>query len=357
MKQDDIVKNTEKLAWGARGRRFKSSHTDSFLSKTYDKITRTGKVSKTLVVASNIKTVNNKPSTADASSQQAFTTWYENPVEQQILLNLINTEGFILEDVVHETLSRCPGRIELHPGEVFEGAPHRGGGRVEIDLWAKIEGRTFLIESKRSDYDLVFLQNQASGRDIHIIVDSSEATFVTNRTAYQHIPCVSKKVIEVLGTEDTQALQRQQKKSNLPIRSSREEYVHSFMRQALLNMEVLLHNRFNDPDRKKQSFQTFIPIIVTNARLLSGIYERSSIDTDSKLIKIEPKPIGVVALNHAEILKCGANYEHTITHNGRPAHGNRIADDKRYIGSHLKTVFVVSKDHLLKFIDDTMSWT
>jgi len=308
-------------------------------------------------MAGNVKMANNKPSAIHPSSQKTFNVWYENPAEQQILLNLINTEGFILEDVVHETLSRCPHRIELHPGEVFEGAPHRGGGRVEIDLWAKIEGRTFLIESKRSDYDLVFLQNQASGRDIHIIVDSNEATSVTNRTAYQHIPSVSKKVIEVLGTEDTLVLQRQQKKPNLPIRSSREEYVHSFMRQALFNMEVLLHNRFSDPDRKKQRFQTFIPIIVTNARLLSGVYEKSSIDTDAKLIKIEPKPIGVAALNHAEILKWGANYEHTITHNGRPAHGARIIDDERYIGSHLKTVFIVSKDHLLKFIDDTMNWT
>jgi hypothetical protein len=31
MRRDDMVKNTEKLAWGARGRRFKSSHPDSFI--------------------------------------------------------------------------------------------------------------------------------------------------------------------------------------------------------------------------------------------------------------------------------------------------------------------------------------
>jgi hypothetical protein len=30
MRQDDMVENTEKLAWGARGRRFKSSHSDFF---------------------------------------------------------------------------------------------------------------------------------------------------------------------------------------------------------------------------------------------------------------------------------------------------------------------------------------
>jgi len=32
MRQDDMVENMKKLAWGARGRRFKSCHPDSFSS-------------------------------------------------------------------------------------------------------------------------------------------------------------------------------------------------------------------------------------------------------------------------------------------------------------------------------------
>jgi hypothetical protein len=32
-----MVKNTEKLAWGARGRRFESCHPDSFSLGVYDK--------------------------------------------------------------------------------------------------------------------------------------------------------------------------------------------------------------------------------------------------------------------------------------------------------------------------------
>jgi len=31
MRRDETKKNREKLAWGARGRRFESSHPDSFL--------------------------------------------------------------------------------------------------------------------------------------------------------------------------------------------------------------------------------------------------------------------------------------------------------------------------------------
>lgn len=295
--------------------------------------------------------------TTKTPPQQPFSGWHENPSEQKAFLDLVNTEGFALEDVVYETLSRCPHRIDLHPGEVFEGAPHRGGGRVEIDLWAKTGSRVFLIESKRSDYDLVFLQSKESHKDIHIIIDNHLCTYVTNRTAYSHIPCVSKQVMEVLGTEDGLALQRQQKKSNLPLRSSRDEYVRNSLRQALFNTEVLLHDQFNNPDRKKQRNRSFIPIIVTNAKLLLGTYSRSDIDANARLAKVELQPIGVAAFNHAEILKWGVDYEHTIDHFGQPANGQRFHTDERYIGSHNKTVFIVSKDHLLDFIDHTMNWT
>lgn len=36
MRQDDMVKNRKKLAWGARGRRFESSHPDSFALIGYE---------------------------------------------------------------------------------------------------------------------------------------------------------------------------------------------------------------------------------------------------------------------------------------------------------------------------------
>jgi hypothetical protein len=36
MRRDDMAKNMKKLAWGARGRRFKSSHPDSFFLGSYE---------------------------------------------------------------------------------------------------------------------------------------------------------------------------------------------------------------------------------------------------------------------------------------------------------------------------------
>jgi hypothetical protein len=39
MRQDDIVENRKKLAWGARDRSFKSSHPDSFFSRAYEGLT------------------------------------------------------------------------------------------------------------------------------------------------------------------------------------------------------------------------------------------------------------------------------------------------------------------------------
>ena len=293
---------------------------------------------------------------ANPPTPKAFSGWHENPSEQKAFLDLVNYEGFPLEDAVHEILSRCPHRAELHPGEVFEGAPHRGGGRVEIDLWAKIRQRIFLIESKRSDYDLVFLKNNESAKDIHIINGQNSKISVTNRN-YNHLPCVSKQVVEVLEADETPTLQRQKGKPHLPLRSSREEYVRGFLRQALFNMEVLLHSKMSDQSWEKEWPLTFIPLIVTNAKVFSGTYVKSDIDDDAKLAKIDLQPIKVAAFNHAEILKWGATYEKCLSHIGQPVCGNRVHADERYIGSHIKTVFIVSKNHLLEFIDHTMNWT
>lgn len=158
-------------------------------------------------------------------SPKLITQWHENPTEQSAFLDLVNFEGFLLEDVVYEIISRCRHKTELHRGNIYEGAPHRGGGRVEIDLWAKIVRRVFLIETKRSDYDWVFLQNEESDKDVHIINGTRNDISVLNRT-FSHITCVSKQMIEVLGADNAPLLQRQKGKPSLPIRSSRDYPEH-----------------------------------------------------------------------------------------------------------------------------------
>ena len=91
--------------------------------------------------------------TADEASKTIYTAWYEDPNECEALLNLINVEGFVLEEAVHEMIARISfvGGFDVHTNKVFEGAPHRGKDLAEIDLWLKINNFVFLIESKRSD--------------------------------------------------------------------------------------------------------------------------------------------------------------------------------------------------------------
>lgn len=133
--------------------------------------------------------------------------------------------------------------LELHKGDVFNGADHRVNDRIEIDLWAQIGNFVFLIEAKKSEFDWVFMQNKDSPKDIHIISGTQENLFTRN-TKLNWIDCFSKHVLEVLSTDDRTSLYQQkqnQKTKNqiLPIRSSREDLVRSAMRQALFNLEIL----------------------------------------------------------------------------------------------------------------------
>lgn len=286
----------------------------------------------------------------DSTSQESVISWYENAAEQQTLLNLINTEGFILEDAVDEVLSKYSRDLTIHRGEVFEKAPHRENVRPEIDLWAQSGNFVFLIESKKSAFDWIFLQNQDLPKDVHLITGPEKTIFVHNRLL-SYIDCVSKQAIEVLP-EENKAILRKQEKNNktsnlvLPIRSTREELVRSAIRQALFNTEILINNQLNDENWKGQAHRIFIPIIVTNTSLFSCSYSPTDIDSQADLTKITMKPIVSAAFNHSEILRWGTHYEKTFEHIGQ-----RLTDDTRFKGSHNKTVFVVSKEYLLTFMN------
>ena len=103
-----------------------------------------------------------------------------------------------------------------------------------------------------------------------------------------------------------------------------------------------------------ESYRLFIPIIVTNARLLSASYKISDIDQDARLTRLNLQPIQAAALNHAEVLKWGSSYEKEIEHIGQPTAGILFRDDTRYKGSHNKTVFIVTKSNLVNFINKFM---
>jgi hypothetical protein len=165
--------------------------------------------------------------TATPQQKTIANAWYEDENECKAFLDLINHDGFILEEAIHEVISKSSHRPEIHAGEIFEGAPHRGEGRVEIDLWIKIGYFVFLIESKRSDFDWVFLENQDSDKSIHLITGPSKTVSVRNKIL-PGLACVSKRAVEVLEDANKPILCKQTKgirPNHLPIRSSREIYI------------------------------------------------------------------------------------------------------------------------------------
>lgn len=223
-------------------------------------------------------------------------------------------------------------------------------------MWIQIGNFVFLIESKRSDFDWVFLQDKDESKDIHLVTGPNKEPTVHNRTL-KHLSCISKQVIEVLAENGKPVLSKHSKgalQASLPVRSSRDEYLRAAARQALFNMETLIHSHLSDTTWQGVSHRIFIPVIATNARLLSGTYSSSDIDNDARLAQIDLQPIPIAAFNHAEVLRCGIDYKEILSHIGWPAWGHQFRDDERYKGSHNKTVFIVHKDHLLDFIDQMM---
>jgi hypothetical protein len=298
-----------------------------------------------------------KKNSTDAQITSTPRYWYEDPNEQQVLLNLLNREGFALEDAIYETLSAYRHELKLHRGDVFEGVPHRDNDRIEIDLWAQSGNFIFLLESKKSEYDWIFSQNQGTAKDVHIISGPEKTVYTRNRIL-NYVGCVSKRVVEILSTDDKTSLYRQtqnQKTKNimLPVRSAREDLVRSAIRQALFNLEILIQDQLlNDETWRGQSHRIFIPVVVTNAPLFCCTYDTSDMNSNADLTKFTLEPITAAAFNHSEILRWGHHYKNILSHIGNPAHVSEIRnDDERFKDTHNKTVFIVSKSHLLPFID------
>jgi hypothetical protein len=147
---------------------------------------------------------------------------------------------------------------------------------------AQIDNFIFNIEAKRSDYDWVCLQNQEDKNDLHVITGPGMTKKLTVMNCrIPKITCVSKKAVEVLEDNAKQELVRKPNTveknkpfSGIPSRSAREEYVHNAVRQSLFNIETLIHSQLKDKDWCGVSHRIFMPIIVTNARLLAATYNQ-----------------------------------------------------------------------------------
>ena len=304
--------------------------------------------------------------TKSITSEVKIAGWFEKDIEREAFLNLVNFEGFILEESVREILLNGHQSATLHSGDIFAGAPHRGGGRVEIDLWVQIDNFVFDIEAKRSDYDWVFLQNPQDKSDLHLITGPGlSKKLAVKNCSMPKITCVSKQVVEVQEIDETQTLVRKSNtgeknkpSSGVPARSNREEYVHNAVRQSLFNIETLIHSQLNDDKWVGQAHRIFIPVIVTNAKLLAATYSKSDINSRARLTKlIDIKPVPYAAITHAEILRFGPDFRDEIVHVGRPPSGPLNLSDERYKDTHNKTVFVVSQSHILDFVNYIMNAT
>jgi hypothetical protein len=286
--------------------------------------------------------------------------WFKKDSECEAFLRLINHEGFILEEIVLETLSKGHRHFEFHSGDVFRGAPHRENKRIEIDLLVKKGNFIFNIETKRSDYDWVFLKNQEAKPDLHLITGPGDTKILTVMNCkMSKINCVSKQVVEVQEdsidqklVRNSKSLEKNKPSSGIPQRSTRDEYVHNAVRQALFNIETLIHSQIKDRTWNGVSHRIFIPIIVTNARILAATYNQSDISSKALLTKIlNIESVPYAAITHAEILKYGPIFADDIVHIGRPPGGLLNMPDERYKGSHNKTVFVVNQSSVVEFID------
>ena len=262
----------------------------------------------------------------------------DNVEEKKRLLSLVNQEGFIFEATIENILSERPDVTEIRRGEVLSSNTHRVNTRVEIDCITKIENRCFIIEAKKSSYDWNLLENEEEIKDIHFIRKEGEDVSVINGSL-DRIGCVSKSAIEIKAATDN-------KGKSLLARSTRDEYVHAHVRQALFSTEAVICNQ------TKLNIQAnlFITVIVTNAKLFAARYNNKYINEQHELTKVAFIPIEFAAFNHSEVLWNG---DAEIQHIGRPnVSGDPFcSDDKRFKGSQIKTVFIVSANSLNKFID------
>lgn len=301
--------------------------------------------------------------TVSVSSPTEAKAWFQKDSDVKAFIDLVNYQGFILEDAVFEAVSGFVQAVEIHQREVFDGLTRRGGERVEIDLWIKRGNFIFDLESKRSDFDWVFLQNSGYKNDVHLMSGPDKEVFVMNHV-FQKITCVANQVIEVSEDPDTLELRKtkngnkNQPTSCLPIRSKRDDYVHNGVRQALFNTEVLIQSHSRDRSWVGTPHRIFIPVIVTNTRLIQAIYSSEDINNQACLTNLKRlTTVPFAAINHAEILYQGQGFKQkSIDHIGRPpTYSSLDIADERFKGTHEKTVFVVNQSHLHEFISTVVS--
>lgn len=273
--------------------------------------------------------------------------WYENQDHQNEFVSLINQEGFLLEDRIYSSLINRYKLAKVYFRDVLEAPKFREDHRVEIDVWLHLENIIFIIEAKSSSFDWVFISKDDEEKNIHFIYQNSNAIKVSN-VKKNNIEVVSSNIIEVMPAIKIQ-------NNNLLARSRRDDYTRQSVRQTLFATEALINHwiQTNDLSYQQNSQVRFVPIVVTNANLISAKYNSEDVDNKAQLKNnsLEFKQINYAAFTHSEILKTGTNDYQEFEHIGESTLNNQMHSDRKFANSQNKTVFIVNHNNLLEFIE------
>lgn len=273
-------------------------------------------------------------------------------------LNTINDQGFVLEHRLHSMLKR---HFAIHQ-------PKRGDvvffqeTRREIDSILDMGRTNFIFECKRSIFDYFFLAPSDYPSDLHIIqhLDRGEKRPHGIYTRNVHVPSrikTSADCIEIPIDSKGNPSTRKYDKGRLvgeeyASTSSREDYIHSKIKQVLCNTEAFIWKKMgldsSKPDLMKTVNNNFYPVIVTNADLYFLSYSENDVSENSTLTDINaPVAVKYLAYNFSDSIKWGDRLKE-VEYLVEEELGHC---SKNHRGSHIKSVFVVNIKYVIEFID------
>lgn len=278
-----------------------------------------------------------------------MTKWHLDQNQKNLIINLVNSEGYILEDKLIVSLTKFRNfNNKINSRDVLFRSCMNGEERIEIDAWTKYINHYLVFEFKSSSYEWIFLRGPRTTQDKHHLYNSAELGLYTRAHSTANDETATENAFEVL-LDEKQKLAIQNPKPvlkglKLPERPSGREIVRSAFKQVLKNTETLANKLTKSSEAIDCSF---LPIIVTNTNLFLATYDDNQIDENANLTdfsNIEPKPW--LILNQREILHHGQDYKETVQHLGFGDSHNK----NRYTGSHLKSVFIVQQQSLHDFL-------
>lgn len=256
--------------------------------------------------------------------------------EKNILINTVNASGAILEEQVYSILSksRFGKGIEKSKTFIFQEE------RIEIDCLLSVFPLRFLFECKRSFYSFYFLRS-SEYRNGGYLIQQNQGLRTIEITPQAMTKGELKTFPYCLEILENQGKFQRAKKSKVEFapeqaeRAGREEILHSFMRQTLKNLEAYIWRLHQNKDLLSQVI-SFMPVIVTNAKLYSMEFTPDQIDVDGNLQNFhhfqQEKYIG---FNFSDSVKWDNGRQEILTESG----------------TFEKTVFVVNVNHVIDFIE------